>query len=83
MMKQEIKRALLDFICRNYMVEEHEFEMDKSLVDQGIIDSFGLVELSTHMTQTYGFTVEENDMNRENFGSVEKMTAFIEKRASA
>jgi acyl carrier protein len=77
MTELEIKRKLLEFICRNFMVEENEVEMDRSLVDQGIIDSFGLIEMSAFLTRTFGITVVETDMNRANFGSVDKITNFV------
>ena len=48
------REKLINFICRNFMVEEHEIDMNSSLVDQGIIDSFGLVEISTFLKKELG-----------------------------
>jgi len=73
-----IKSKLLEFICRSYMVEENEFDHDKSLVDQGIIDSFGLIEISSFLKQEFGIIVHEEEMNRSNFGSVLKLVSFVE-----
>ena len=76
----EIKKSLLEFIAENFMVEIDEIPFDKSLIDEGIIDSFGLVEIAAYMKNTHGFEVETEDMVRDNFGSVEKMVSYIERR---
>ena len=75
----EIKNGLLEFIAENFMVEIEEIPHDKSLIDEGIIDSFGLVEISAYMKKTHSFEVATEDMIRDNFGSVDKMVAYIEK----
>lgn len=75
-----IEERLVAFICRNFMVEPDEFDMGESLVDQGVIDSIGLVEIAAFMEEEYSISVDENDMDRENFGSLKKMVAFIIRR---
>ena len=77
-MSLSVQSKLVDFICRSYMVEENELLLDKSLVDQGILDSFGLIEISAFAKQEFGITVRPEEMNRENFGSVLKLVSFIE-----
>ncbi|MDC7222444.1 MAG: acyl carrier protein [Spirochaetales bacterium] len=76
----EIETKLLDFIAENFMVDREEIPLDKSLIDEGIIDSFGLVEIAAYMKKSHGFEVETEDMIRDNFGSVEKMVAYIGRR---
>jgi acyl carrier protein len=73
----DVTKALLEFIADNFMVEIEEIPMDKSLIDEGIIDSFGLVEIAAYMKKTHQFEVETEDMIRDNFGSVEKMVNYI------
>jgi len=74
---------LLQFIVDNYMVELDEIPLDKSLIDEGIIDSFGLIEISSYLERTFGITIAEEDMIRENFGSVNKMIAFASRKQAA
>lgn len=75
-----IQKCLLDFITRSFMVEEEEIELDKSMIDEGIIDSFGLVEISAFLEKEFSITITEDDMIRDNFGSVLKIVAFVERR---
>lgn len=76
----EIEKSLLEFIAENFMVEIEEIPLDKSLIDEGIIDSFGLVEIAAYMKKTHGFEVDTEDMIRDNFGSVNKMVTYIGSR---
>ncbi len=78
----DIQSKLIDFICRNFMVEEDEIDLGSSLVDQGIIDSFGLVEISSFLKKEYGVETSQGDMTRDNFGSVHKIVAYTESRGA-
>ena len=76
-LEKEILDKLVAFICESFLVEPDEFNLEESLVDQGVIDSIGLVEISAFIEEAFGIKVTEADMNRQNFGSVKKMVAFI------
>ena len=75
-MHEIVLEKLLEFIVRNYQVEKEEIDLDKSLVDEGIIDSFGLVEIAGFITKEFSIVIEDNEMHRDNFGSVHKMVNF-------
>lgn len=72
---------MLEFVTRTFVVSEDEIDKDRSLIEQGIIDSFGLVEITTFIGQSFGVTVREEDMTREKFGSLNKMARFVATRA--
>lgn len=78
---QQVKSVLIQFIVDNYMVEEDEVPHDRSLVDEGIIDSFGLVEIASFIERAFTISVQEADMTRDNFGSVNKLVAFVRRRS--
>jgi acyl carrier protein len=75
----EIKEKLLGFICLNFMVETEDINLNESMIDQGIIDSFGLVEIAGFIEEEFSIKIEENQMNRDNFGSVLKIVDFIKR----
>ncbi len=81
-MSSDIQKKLISFVTRSFMVSEDEIEMDESLIDQGIIDSFGLIEITAFIETDFGVTVLEEEMTREAFGSMNRMARFIEKRLS-
>lgn len=77
--KKQIKESLLNFICKQFLVDREDIEVDKSLIDTGIIDSMGLIEISAFITANYNFKVTVDQMTRQNFGSVLLMVDFIDK----
>lgn len=79
-MFDKVQRQLIEFITHNFMVEEDEIDLDDSLIDQGIIDSFGLVEITAFIQKTFGVKVRDEDMTREAFGSTNKMAKFVAAR---
>lgn len=77
--KEQIKEQLLDFICRQFLVDLENIEVDKSLVDTGIIDSMGLIEITSFIEQNFNLKVNEEQMKRQNFGSVLLIVDYIDR----
>ena len=75
-----IRNALLEFVTRNFNVLASEVNLDESLIDQGVIDSFGLIEITAFIEKQFGVVIEEQDMTREAFGSMNKMANFVDRR---
>ena len=61
------------------MVERDEIDLDKSMIDEGIIDSFGLIEIATFLENEFEMKIGEEQMIRENFGSFNKIKNFIKR----
>jgi acyl carrier protein len=78
--KEDIRRGLVDFICVKYLVSVNDFLQDRSLVEQGIVDSFGLLEIANYLCNTFGITVPDTDINQQNFGSVDKLVSYTEQK---
>ncbi|MBC6445391.1 MAG: acyl carrier protein [Alphaproteobacteria bacterium GM202ARS2] len=52
-----------------------------SLLDGDAIDSMGLLELVAYLEETFDITFDDDDLNPENFDSVERLTQLVlEKR---
>ena len=77
---EQARSELLNFIVNNFMVDLEDVPLDKSLIDEGIIDSFGLVEIATFLEKVFDIKVDEEDMIRENFGSVNKLIAYVQRK---
>ena len=77
-MFEQILSSMKQYIIDNYMVEEDEVKWDESLVDQGVIDSIGLIEIVAFLESKYGIKVNESQITRDNFGSAERIAHFVE-----
>ena len=78
-----IQPDLLEFVSKSFLIEPEEIPLDRSLIDEGIIDSFGLVEITSYLEKKYAIKVTEEDLTRENFGSILKIVAFVEQKMTS
>ena len=54
-----------------------EFLDDDALLEEGVIDSLGLLEVVTFIEAEFGISVEDTDVTLENFGSVNAISAYV------
>ena len=52
----------------------------ESLLEAGVIDSMGVLELVSFIEKHYRIAVSEDEMMPENFDTVDAIAAFIERR---
>jgi acyl carrier protein len=72
-------------LAENFLFSDHGFDLDDdvSLLDAGVIDSTGILELTMLVEETFGIEVRDEEIVPENFDSVDFLAAFIEgKRAT-
>jgi len=55
---------------------------DKLLVESGLIDSTGMLELVMFLERTYGIRVEPEELLPENLGSVKCLVEFLRKKGA-
>ena len=77
----ELKAQVRAFVTSNFYVADPEtLEDSASLLDGGIIDSTGVLEVIGFIEETFGFTVEDNEMLPENLDSIDHISTFIERK---
>jgi acyl carrier protein len=80
-LKQDIEKAVREFIIRTFIFEDDGNLMaDASFLDNGIIDSTGVLELITFIEETYGIKLENHEVVPENLDSIKNITSFIERK---
>ena len=80
----EVLVKVRGFIFENFMFdgEESALKNDGSFLDQGIIDSTGVLELVDWIEDEFGFQVDDVELVPENLDSVNQLSAFIKKKLS-
>ncbi len=77
----QIKSQVRQFITTNFYVAEPAALMDEdSLLDKGIIDSTGVLELIGFLESTFGLKVADAEMVPENLDSIGRISAFVESK---
>jgi acyl carrier protein len=73
---------------KNFLVKARLVKSDQtlgeneSLIEGGIIDSLGVVELIGYIENAYGIVVGEDDLVSENFDTLAAIQTFISNRVS-
>jgi acyl carrier protein len=55
---------------------------DEPLLKNGLIDSLGILDVVTFIEKEFGFTVADEDMLPENFGSVDRVASFVRSKTA-
>lgn len=55
---------------------------DSDLLTEGVIDSMGIMELISFLEGKYGVKVDDDDIDAENFRSIDSIVAFVERKRS-
>jgi len=69
------------FIVENFLFGDGEsLREDTSLMEEGIMDSTGILELLFFIEETFSFSVEDDELIPENMDSLQNITGFIDRK---
>jgi acyl carrier protein len=69
------------FLASNFYISDPGLLEDgTSLLDQGIIDSTGVLEVIGFIEETFGITVEDSELLPENLDSIQGIARFITRK---
>lgn len=74
-----ITPEIRDYISRNFLFSDKGFQYsdDASFLEEGIIDSLGIIELVAFVEKKFGISVADHELLPSNFDSVSKLSSFI------
>lgn len=76
--------ALRTFITTNFYVADPQALGDEdSLLDAGIIDSTGVLDLIGFVESQFGIKVDDEEILPENLDSIAKLAAFVDRKRAA
>lgn len=74
----EVKNKIRTFIVENYLFGDDEgLEEGTSFLDEGIVDSTGILELIEFISEEFSITVEDDELVPENLDSINNVSSFI------
>jgi acyl carrier protein len=73
------------FIADTFLLGEdiETLKVDESLLEQGVIDSTGVIELVHYIEQDFGIEVPDADVIPANFGSISGLVAYVRRQVHA
>ena len=84
-MAAEIAQKLREFIVETFLFGEGGDDLgnDDSLLERGIIDSTGVLEMTAYIDEAFGVKVSDEELVPDNFDSIGKLAAFVARKRGA
>ena len=83
---EHLQQSLRAFIVDNFLFGQESahapFADDESLLEAGIIDSTGILELVMFVEQRWGITIADDELTPDNLDSVSQLARFIARKQS-
>lgn len=78
----DARTQLREFVVENFMMGQDGTELSNSgsLLELGIIDSTGVLELVGFLEETFALTVEDDDLIPDNLDSIDNLVNYIQKK---
>ncbi|MDH3591162.1 MAG: acyl carrier protein [Planctomycetota bacterium] len=77
----ETKEKIRAFLLHRFPAAANlDLDADASLLDSGVVDSLGILDVVAFLEETFGFEVDDDDLNPENFDNLAALERFAEER---
>ena len=77
----EVEQQIHSYIVENFLLgDDSGLEMSQSLLESGVVDSTGVMELVMFLEQTFGIEVGDEDLVPENLDTIENMASFVQRK---
>jgi acyl carrier protein len=75
------QQQISDFIVSQFLFgDASRLDASASLLDKGIIDSTGILEVVQFLEETYNIKVNDEELLPENLDSVKNLTGYVERK---
>ncbi|MBL0159484.1 MAG: acyl carrier protein [Bryobacterales bacterium] len=76
-LRNSIVKLVQDTLCRGKALPVGDSE---SLLDAGVIDSLGMMELVKAIDKHFHITVEDEELSPDNLDSIDALTAYLKSK---
>lgn len=75
------KGQIRQYLAQNFLFSDNGLNLDDdaSFLEEGIVDSTGVLELVMFVEETFNVEVADEDIVPDNFDSVNNLSAYIER----
>ena len=79
---EAVERDLREFLAANYFLgdEPSQLAASSSLIEAGLIDSTGVLELVGYLEEQFGIRITNEELLPENLDSIENIVGFVERK---
>jgi acyl carrier protein len=79
-----VKQQIRQYVAQNFLFSDNGYDLgdDASFLDEGIVDSTGVLELVTFVEETFDLEIDDDEIVPDNFDSVNSLAIFIERKTA-
>jgi acyl carrier protein len=79
----EIAQRVRAFLVETFLLGDDDgFGNGESLLDSGIVDSTGVMEVVAFLEESFGIVIDDDELVADNLDSVERLAAFVARKRS-
>ncbi len=79
---EKVKTLIRSFIIDNFLFgDANGLKDDTSFLEEGIIDSTGILELVTYLEEEFEIEVEDEELLPENLDSIDNIDIYLDRKA--
>jgi acyl carrier protein len=79
----QISKRIRDYIAANFYVDGGDLLDQDSLLERGVIDSTGVMEIIQFLEGEFGIHVSDQEIVPENLESIARIDAFVGRKLAA
>lgn len=81
-MSETIEGQIRQFITQHFpLTARRDLSNQEALLENGIIDSLGVLDLVSFLEESFAITVFDEDLLPENFQTIERLTRFVKSKS--
>ena len=78
-----VEQRVRDFLSETFFVSGAELTDDISLIDSGIVDSTGMMDIILFLENHYTIAIEDHETTPENLETIARIAAFVARKQAA
>lgn len=80
-----IRQQIRQFIAENFLFVDEGYDLDDtaSFMEEGIVDSMGILELILFIEETFLISVEDDEIEPDNLDSVDNLCNFVMRKTES
>lgn len=83
-MKTNVNTDIRNFILKKFPLARKQNVQDSdALLEKGMLDSQGVLEVVLFIEQEFGVIVEDDDLVSENFQTIERIAGYVQSKIGA
>ncbi|MDY6880123.1 MAG: acyl carrier protein [Thermodesulfobacteriota bacterium] len=77
-------QKIRDFVVENFLFGNNNgLKNDTSFLDEGVIDSTGILELVNFLEEEFEITVDDEELIPENLDSIDNVVTYLQRKVDA